>query len=102
MYMKKVCSFRADFFDILALEGTCGYADKQQAALYVRNIMLQYYLPKWLILALTTVICLEIAKWGRHMVLEQARISGEHSRVETELAMAEQIQRRVLPNENSL
>lgn len=54
------------------------------------------------ILALTTVICLEIAKWGRHMVLEQARITGEHSRVETELAMAEQIQRRVLPNVNSL
>lgn len=51
MYMKKVCSFRADFFDILAL---------------------------------TTVICLEIAKWGRHMVLEQARISGEHSRVKPE------------------
>lgn len=71
-------------------------------ALYVKNIMLQFFIPKWQILFLASVICIEIAKWGRHMVLEQARISGEHSRVETELAMAEQIQRRVLPTVDSL
>lgn len=71
-------------------------------ALYVKNIMLQFFIPKWQILVLISIICVEIAKWGRHMVLEQAWVSGEHSRVETELGMAEQIQRRVLPTVDSL
>lgn len=64
---------------------------------YIRNIMLQSFLPKWLIFAMVATICSEISQWGRRMVLEQASISKEHSRVETELEMARRIQKRALP-----
>lgn len=64
---------------------------------YVRNIMLHAFLPKWMIFAMVTVVCTQIAQWGRRMVLEQANISKEHSRVETELDMARRIQERALP-----
>lgn len=64
---------------------------------YVRKIMVQAFLPKWLIFAMLSVVCSEIAEWGRRMVLEQADISREHSRVETELEMASRIQERALP-----
>lgn len=69
-------------------------ADK---ATYVRNIMLHSFLPKWFVFILLSIACIELAKWGRRMVLDQAKISQEHSRVETELDMARRIQNRALP-----
>ena len=66
-------------------------------ALYTRNIMTQYFGPKWLVFLLISIVCIEIARWGKRMVLEQASISKEHSRVETELDMARRIQERALP-----
>lgn len=64
---------------------------------YVRNIMLRNFLPKWMVYILLSVACVEISRWGRHMVQSQADISHEHSRVETELEMARRIQNRALP-----
>lgn len=64
---------------------------------YVRNIMLQSYLPKLELYIIIAIICMTITSWGRKMVLNQAQISQEHSRVETELEMAKKIQERALP-----
>lgn len=64
---------------------------------YARDVMLLGFLPKWLVFAMTAGICAEIARQGRSMVYQQACISQEHSRVETELRTASQIQMRSLP-----
>ncbi len=89
-----VSAFCGAWFDLAEYNLMYQAASK---ALYTRNIMLQFFLPKWLMFVLLSVVCIEIAKWGRQSVLKQAAISDEQSRVETELEMARKIQKRALP-----
>lgn len=89
-----VSSFCSVRFDMGQYNLNFQAADK---GTYLRNIMFQSFLPKWFVFLLLSVVCVEIAQWGRRMVLSQADISREHSRVETELDMAQRIQKRALP-----
>lgn len=69
----------------------------EEGANYASDVMVYSFLPKWLIFILIAGVCAQSAKRGRAMVFEQARISHEHSRVETELQTASQIQLHALP-----
>lgn len=89
-----VSAFCSAWFDMGEYNLMYQAAEKSE---YVRNVMLHGYLPKWLTFLLLSVACYEISQWGRRMVQEQANVSQEHSRVETELNMARRIQNRALP-----
>lgn len=89
-----VSAFCSAWFDMGEYNLMLQAADKSG---YVRNTMLRSFLPKWMVFVLLATACNEIAEWGRRMVLQQANISKEHSRVETELEMARRIQYRALP-----
>ena len=55
-------------------------------------------LPKMILLALVSLICVEIAKRGRKAILDQHAETKKTERLETELNLASQIQNDVLPN----
>ena len=55
-------------------------------------------LPKMILLALVSLICVEIAKRGRKAILDQQAETKRKERLETELNLASQIQNDVLPN----
>ncbi|MDO5434917.1 MAG: PP2C family protein-serine/threonine phosphatase [Clostridia bacterium] len=71
-------------------------------AVYVRDVMLLSFLPKWMIFAVLSAFCCVIAQCGRKMVLRQLEISRKATRVETELEMAANIQMQALPAADSL
>lgn len=64
---------------------------------YVRDVMLLSFLPKWSTFAIISAFCWVIALYGRKMVLSQDEISKKAARVETELEMAGKIQIQALP-----
>lgn len=67
------------------------------ASEYVRNVMLQSFLPKWMFFLVAAGVCYEIARCGRNMVLKQESITKFNTRVETELELANRIQAQALP-----
>lgn len=69
---------------------------------YVQDILVMSFFPKWLMFAVISGVCAEIANRGRKMVWQQALISQEHSRVETELETASKIQLGALPETTEL
>lgn len=64
---------------------------------YLKNVMLQSFLPKWMLFLIVAGVCFEIARCGRNMVLNQDRITKFNTRVETELELANRIQAQALP-----
>ncbi len=64
---------------------------------YVRAVMLQSFLPKWMIFVIVAGACYVIAVRGRNMVLKQDEVSKSTARVETELETAGRIQSQALP-----
>ena len=64
---------------------------------YIQAIMLQSFLPRWIIFAIIAAACIVIAVRGRKMVLKQEIVSKSQARVETELDMANKIQAQALP-----
>ena len=64
---------------------------------YVRAVMLQSFLPRWMIFAVISAVCYVIASRGRAMVLAQDAISKSRARVDAELDMANKIQANALP-----
>ncbi|MCQ2437482.1 MAG: SpoIIE family protein phosphatase [Clostridia bacterium] len=64
---------------------------------YARRIMQHTFLPKWMLFAIISGVCAEIAGRGHYMVQRQANISQENSRIETELNTARAIQMHSLP-----
>lgn len=64
---------------------------------YIRAVMLQSFLPRWMLFAVVSAVCYVIASRGRDMVLEQDAVSKSQARVETELDMASRIQTQALP-----
>lgn len=97
------------FFAISAYTGACvnmnapdqNFATGELSS-YIRVIMLQSFLPKWMLFAVISAVCYVIASRGRTMVLEQDRISKFQTRVETELDMATRIQAQALPEVSDL
>lgn len=81
--------FSADAPDMNFLEST--------RADYVRAIMLQSFLPRWMMFVIIAGVCYVIAVRGRNMVLKQDAVSKSNARVETELDMAGKIQIQALP-----
>ncbi|MBE6103257.1 MAG: hypothetical protein E7193_00005, partial [Erysipelotrichaceae bacterium] len=65
----------------------------------MRNTLLYSYLPKLLTYILVAVISVNIAERGRAMVLEQAAITQKTSRIESELTLARDIQKGMIPDE---
>ena len=65
----------------------------------MRNTLLYSYLPKLLTYILIAVISVNIAERGRAMVLEQAAITQKTSRIESELTLARDIQKGMIPDE---
>lgn len=61
------------------------------------SMILRFFLPKVLLYTVISVTSSGIARRGYRMVVNQAAISSEHARVETELNMASRIQERALP-----
>ena len=70
--------------------------------LYVRDIMLLSFLPRWLTFIVISAFCYGIAQYGKKMVLEQDEISRKTARVNTELEMAGRIQSQALPSVKDL
>ncbi len=64
---------------------------------YIRSVMIQSFLPKWLLFLLLSGVCYAIARCGRNMVLKQDTITKYNTRVETELELANKIQLQALP-----
>lgn len=74
----------------------------ESLSMYVRDIMLLSFLPRWLTFLVISVFCFGIANCGRKMVREQDEISRKAARVNTELDMAGRIQSQALPKVESL
>ena len=75
------------------IESTGGFVQSKYFFFY----MSQALLPKLLQYAVFSVIAYLIAKCGKEMVIRQAEISAEASRIESELSVARTIQANLLP-----
>lgn len=82
----------ADIDDIYAVGGE----------LSVKTILFRSFLPSYVLFWIATIAAFNIAHKGRKMILEQDEISRNKSRVDTELSMAKQIQKRALPDISDL
>lgn len=69
----------------------------EDMSVYIREVMLLSFMPRWLIFSVVAVFCHEIARYGRRMVIRQNEITEQTARMETELSMAAGIQARALP-----
>lgn len=69
---------------------------------YIRDVMLQSFLPRWMLFLIVSAVCYIIAKRGRSMVITQDQVSKANARVEAELEMANRIQSQALPTAREL
>ena len=76
-----------------AIESSGGFVQSKYFMFY----MSQALVPKLLQYAVFSVIAYLIAKCGKDMVIRQAEISAEASRIESELSVARTIQANMLP-----
>ncbi|MDO4493684.1 MAG: PP2C family protein-serine/threonine phosphatase [Clostridia bacterium] len=65
---------------------------------YVKNLILRSFLPNVLQYIVICFICAKIAKWGHRTVIDQAEVSAEFTRIDTELKLSTGIQANMLPN----
>ena len=63
----------------------------------LRNTLLYSYLPTLLTYLVVSIACVRIAERGRMMVLEQDAITKKTSRIDSELSLARDIQKGMLP-----
>lgn len=75
---------------------------EQQIALwnYPQEVLLYRYIPHTIFFAITAQICMAIARNGRRLVIEQAAMTSQIARVETELKTASDIQQSSLPEKH--
>lgn len=66
--------------------------------MYTKTYMLQSFLPRLIVFVIIALVCIRISKKGKFMVLEQARISLNTARIESELNLATDIQANMLPS----
>lgn len=76
-----------------AIEASGGFVQSKYFSFYVSQALV----PKLLQYAVFTVIAYLIAKCGKEMVVRQAEISAESSRIESALSVARSIQANMLP-----
>lgn len=72
-------------------------ASPTEYSVSVKAILLRSFLPTYILFWIAAIASYNIAYRGRKMILEQDKVSQNQSRIETELSMAKQIQKRALP-----
>lgn len=72
-------------------------ASAEEIHVTTKAIIFRSFLPSYILFWIAAIAAYNIAHRGRNMILEQNEISQNQSRVETELSMAKQIQKRALP-----
>lgn len=86
-----VIAYGKDLYTAITESG--GFAREKYFFFY----MTEAFIPKLIQYAVFTVIAYMIAKKGKEMVVTQAKVSAETSRIESELAVARNIQANMLP-----
>ncbi len=66
-------------------------------AAYMKSVIINDYLPRYIAFLLIAFCCVKIAKRGREMVELQNKVAMDNSRIETELNLARNIQSSMLP-----
>ncbi|MCQ2512653.1 MAG: PP2C family protein-serine/threonine phosphatase [Lachnospiraceae bacterium] len=64
---------------------------------YLKSVIINDYLPRYIVFFVIAFCCVKIAKRGREMVELQNKVTMENSRIETELNLARDIQTSMLP-----
>jgi len=65
----------------------------------IKYIMLQSYLPKLVIYSMVIIVaCIQISQSGKNMIEKQKELSEEGARIESELNLANAIQKNMLPS----
>ncbi len=64
----------------------------------LKNIYLHLFLPKLFVYSMVMFACLQIAQSGKNMIEKQIEITDNSSRINTELALAYNIQKGMLPS----
>ena len=64
----------------------------------VKNIYIHFFLPKFLVYNIIAFACAQIAQSGKNMIKKQEEITKKGARIETELDLATNIQKYMLPS----
>lgn len=64
----------------------------------LKNIFIHFYLPKVLVFNIIVFACVQISQSGKKMIEKQKEISKKGARIETELNLANAIQKNMLPS----
>ena len=67
-------------------------------SLRLKNIFIHFFLPKILLFNIVAFACAQISQSGKNMIRKQQEISEQTQRIETELNLANAIQKSILPN----
>ncbi|MBR2787360.1 MAG: PP2C family protein-serine/threonine phosphatase [Clostridia bacterium] len=65
---------------------------------YLTNLLIYNYLPKLFIYITVACACTQVTKSGKSMIRKQKELSENSARIETELNLATNIQRNVIPS----
>lgn len=66
--------------------------------LLLKNTFIQFLLPKILIYNIVAFACVQISQSGKKMIEKQEKITKKSARIETELNLAKEIQKNMLPS----
>jgi len=66
--------------------------------LLLKNTFIQFLLPKLLVYNIVAFACVQISQSGKNMFEKQEKISRKSARIETELSLASEIQKNMLPS----
>lgn len=64
----------------------------------LKNIFIHFVFPKILVYNMVAFACVQISRSGKNMLKKQVEITQNGQRIETELALANSIQKSMLPN----
>lgn len=65
---------------------------------YLTNLLVYNYIPKLLIYLAVAYACIQVTQSGKNMIIKQKELSENSARIETELNLANSIQRNILPS----
>ena len=66
--------------------------------LLLKNTFIQFLLPKLLVYNIVAFACVQISQSGKKMIEKQEKITKKGARIETELNLAKEIQKNMLPS----
>ncbi|MBR3133221.1 MAG: SpoIIE family protein phosphatase [Clostridia bacterium] len=64
----------------------------------VKNIFIHFFLPKFFMYNIVAFACVQISQSGKNMIYRQEEITKKGARIETELDLANNIQKNMLPS----